>query len=49
VSVSPQGYLPGQLYNLNSAYGNRRDLEALISDLKAAGISPLADIVINHR
>ena len=48
-SVAAQGYLPGQLYNLDSKYGNKEELQALCQELKAAGIMPLADIVINHR
>ena len=44
-----QGYLPGQLYNLNSKYGNREQLVALNKALKAAGIVPVCDVVINHR
>ena len=48
-SVAAQGYLPGQLYNLDSKYGNKEELKALCTALKEAGIVPLADIVINHR
>ncbi|KAG2422982.1 hypothetical protein HXX76_015653 [Chlamydomonas incerta] len=48
-SVSKEGYLPGQLYDLDSEYGNQQQLTELCAALKAAGISPLADIVINHR
>ena len=48
-SVAAQGYLPGQLYNLDSKYGNKDELKALCAALKEAGIVPLADIVINHR
>ena len=44
-----QGYLPGQLYNLNSHYGNKEELQALVKALKEAGVVPVADIVINHR
>ena len=44
-----QGYMPGQLYKLDSCYGNQQQLEELIGKLKEAGIDPLADIVINHR
>jgi len=48
-SVSPQGYLPAQLYNLDTKYGNKQDLMELNQMLKEAGIKPVADIVINHR
>ncbi|PNH00629.1 Alpha-amylase, partial [Tetrabaena socialis] len=48
-SVSPQGYMPGQLYNLKSAYGNREQLTQLTEALRREGIRPVADIVINHR
>ncbi|GIL76645.1 hypothetical protein Vretimale_8845 [Volvox reticuliferus] len=48
-SVSPEGYLPGQLYDLTSKYGNLEQLKDLTAALQAAGISPMADIVINHR
>jgi glycosidase len=45
----PQGYLPAQLYQLQSSYGSEQQLRQLLAGLKQAGISPLADIVINHR
>lgn len=48
-SVAPQGYMPGQLYNLDSAYGTRDQLKHLVGALKEAGIVPMGDIVINHR
>eukprot|EP00198_Chlamydomonas_reinhardtii_P004968 XP_001694304.1 alpha-amylase-like protein [Chlamydomonas reinhardtii] len=48
-SVSKEGYLPGQLYDLDSEYGTKEQLTQLCAALKAAGISPMADIVINHR
>jgi len=44
-----QGYLPGQLYKLDSSYGNKAQLQELTAALKAAGLRPIADIVINHR
>ena len=47
--MAPQGYLPGQLYNLETPYGSQEELKTLNTALKAAGIQPIADIVINHR
>ena len=44
-----QGYLPGQLYKLDSSYGNKEELKSLVAALKQAGIRALCDIVINHR
>ena len=37
-SVSPQGYLPSQLFDLNSNYGTAQELRELCRDLLAAGI-----------
>lgn len=50
LSVSPEGYMPSELYNLNaSEYGNEASLKALIGALKKKGIIAIADVVINHR
>ncbi|KAG0607025.1 hypothetical protein M758_9G186900 [Ceratodon purpureus] len=48
-SLAPQGYLPKDLYNLNSAYGSEAELKSLLRDMKKNGLKPMADIVINHR
>lgn len=49
-SVSPEGYLPGKLWNLDlSAYGTEAELVALNRAFKDAGVVPVCDIVINHR
>jgi hypothetical protein len=49
-SVSPEGYLPGHLWNLDSsAYGSMAELVALNAALNKAGIVSVCDIVINHR
>ncbi len=48
-SVSPQGYLPRDLYKLDSAYGTEESLRQLISAMHQLGIKACADIVINHR
>ena len=48
-SVSPQGYLPRDLWSLNSAYGSEGDLRELLRELKDHELKAVADIVINHR
>jgi alpha-amylase len=48
-TVLAQGYMPGQLYNLNSKYGNKDELIKLVKAVNEAGIISVADIVINHR
>jgi len=48
-SVSKQGYLPRDYYDLNSCYGSEAELRELISVLHENGLKAIADIVINHR
>ncbi|GIM08991.1 hypothetical protein Vretimale_12884 [Volvox reticuliferus] len=48
-SVSPQGYLPRDLYSLDSAYGTEGELRDLIASFHQHNIKVIADIVINHR
>jgi len=48
-SVSPQGYLPRDLYELNCAYGSEAELRDLISIMHEHGLKVIADIVVNHR
>eukprot|EP00891_Asterochloris_glomerata_P008154 jgi/Astpho2/8154/e_gw1.00120.89.1_t len=48
-SVSQQGYMPTDLYNLNSRYGSEDELRRCVVKLQQAGLKVLADVVINHR
>ncbi|PRW59861.1 alpha amylase domain [Chlorella sorokiniana] len=48
-SVSAEGYLPGDLYNLNSKYGSETELIACVKALQNHGIKVLGDAVLNHR
>lgn len=48
-SAAPQGYLPRELNNLNSAYGTQNQLVTLINQYHSVGIKVISDIVINHR
>jgi len=48
-SVSKQGYLPTDLYNLNSFYGSEDELRSCVARMREYNITPVADIVINHR
>ena len=53
-SVSPQGYFPGDYYDLGTAdlptfYGNIDTLTETLNKLNENKIFPIADIVINHR
>ncbi|KAF3785266.1 Alpha-amylase isozyme 3D [Nymphaea thermarum] len=49
-SASPEGYLPGKYYDLDSSrYGTGADLRDLIKAFHTANIKCLAGVVINHR
>jgi len=48
-SVSAEGYLPRDLYDLNSRYGSMAQLRACVAALQAAGLKTLGDAVLNHR
>ncbi len=48
-AAAPQGYLPRELYKLDSEYGTQAELVDAISSLNNRGIKAVADIVINHR
>ncbi|KAL5759601.1 hypothetical protein ACOSP7_018121 [Xanthoceras sorbifolium] len=48
-SVSPEGYMPKDLYNLNSRYGNIDELKETVKTFHEVGIKTLGDAVLNHR
>ncbi|XP_052480057.1 uncharacterized protein LOC105802507 isoform X1 [Gossypium raimondii] len=48
-SVAPQGYMPSDLYNLNSSYGSVEDLKSCIEEMHSQELLALGDIVLNHR
>lgn len=48
-SVSPQGYMPLNLYDLNSEYGSETELRNCVKSFRDNDIGVFADIVINHR
>lgn len=48
-SVAPQGYMPSDLYNLNSAYGTEEELRQCIEEMHAQDLLALGDVVLNHR
>lgn len=43
------GYNPKQYFKLDNCYGTFAEQRALLTTLRADGIAPIADIVINHR
>ncbi|KAG7586467.1 Glycosyl hydrolase family 13 catalytic domain [Arabidopsis thaliana x Arabidopsis arenosa] len=48
-SVSPEGYMPKDLYNLNSRYGTIDELKDTVKKFHKVGIKVLGDAVLNHR
>ena len=48
-SVSAEGYMPRDLYDLNSKYGTLEELRECVAELKRHGIKSLGDAVLNHR
>ncbi|RDX81631.1 Alpha-amylase 3, chloroplastic, partial [Mucuna pruriens] len=48
-SVSPEGYMPKDLYNLNSRYGTFDELKDVVKSFHEVGIKVLGDVVLNHR
>ncbi|POO00017.1 Glycoside hydrolase [Trema orientale] len=48
-SVSPEGYMPKDLYNLNSRYGTIDELKEVVGKFHEVGIKVLGDAVLNHR
>ncbi|KAL8137896.1 hypothetical protein V2J09_003897 [Rumex salicifolius] len=48
-SVSPEGYMPRDLYNLDSRYGTTDELKTVIKQFHEVGIKVLGDVVLNHR
>lgn len=48
-SLAPQGYLPRNIYSLNSEYGSEYQLKSLLKTMQNNNVRPMADIVINHR
>uniref|UniRef100_A0A453BWK3 1,4-alpha-D-glucan glucanohydrolase n=1 Tax=Aegilops tauschii subsp. strangulata TaxID=200361 RepID=A0A453BWK3_AEGTS len=43
------GYLPQNLYSLDSCYGSLQQLNSLIQNMNDHNIRAMADVVINHR
>ena len=43
------GYNPKQYFKLDNSYGSFEQQRALLTTLRADGVAPVADIVINHR
>eukprot|EP00249_Psilotum_nudum_P024116 c29097_g1_i4 orf=478-3012(+) len=48
-SITPQGYMPGDLYDLNSAYGTVEELKSCIEEMHNHDLMVLGDVILNHR
>ncbi|GMN20648.1 hypothetical protein TIFTF001_043135, partial [Ficus carica] len=48
-SVSHEGYMPTDYYNLNSRYGTMEELKEVVKNFHEVGIKVLGDVVLNHR
>jgi len=48
-SVSDEGYMPTDLYDLNSRFGSESELRRMLQEAKDRGLLTIGDIVINHR
>ncbi|PIA62527.1 hypothetical protein AQUCO_00200499v1 [Aquilegia coerulea] len=48
-SISPEGYMPKDLYNLNSRYGSMEELKVVVKKFHEVGMKVLGDVVLNHR
>ncbi|AXT54333.1 T9SS C-terminal target domain-containing protein [Aquimarina sp. AD1] len=48
-SAAPQGYLPREINNFDSAYGTTNQLKSLIDQYHNLDIKVISDIVVNHR
>ena len=48
-SLSPQGYMPIDMYTLDSQYGSLQDLQQCIETFHNDDLDVYADLVLNHR
>jgi len=48
-SVSDEGYMPRDLYLLESNYGSKQGLKDAVDELHRCGLKVLGDAVLNHR
>lgn len=48
-SVAANGYMPRNLYLLDSAYGSEKELRELVQALRDVNVLPVLDAVLNHR